>query len=1012
MIERNYNNRNTKITAVILILVMIFTMFPASISYATTAYDFQPAVGDDINKIKMLSPSDITVEQDGDPYINRINGDIDGTGEDGIRFTFTMAAGMNNFSEDVFTTYNMPLIKIYDAQGNIAAQYSDGSGDLKFLGSKKSGETNKQGTQKTSEVYIGVAHGVLGTGDYILEFEAGVRSNNESKILGDDVRFKFHVKAAPDISEMIRQAEDFANEAQAAGKIHDTNPGCYPQAAFDTLQQAIADAKAAQEAGLGTEEAADQLYKALKTFKDSKNFNISSIAISGIGKQITVGDSGKATAAVTVNPDEDQYKKVKWSAVREPKEGAEPADNLQIDELTGKWIAAYEGTVYLKAAPVKAPQQAEYYPVTITSPEGMIAINLTNKTTRVKTLVDKMGGSGSLTAIKVFTSNSGMVTEEDIAYLNGIKTLKTLDLSKANLTGLENNSFKEHPALEKVALPETLTQIGSRAFYNCKKLKTLELPASVTSIGGGAFAGCTALNATMKMRAVYPPEYAVNSTYGDSFDGLSTDQKAAVTTIEVPYGCTADYKAKQGWRSFRITETEQQTLQVNLTKSGTLEQAAEAALTAGGLEEEQVTDLAISSPDGVYMTRAEDMNKYLQSHFRYITTLDLSETRFENDKCNATTFKNRISIKKIILPESTTNLGGSSFAGCKNLRELVLPKGLTHIGNGAFTGCSLLPERIVVNAKEPPGYDGVVFPPQVKTLLVPPASVDAYKAAREYQGYTILSQVSIALDASAITLEVSNSKSLTATLTDYGENGTMVFWSSSNTKVASLSAKTGKTVKVSGLKAGTATITAKDATGVVAASCKVTVKNLPAPTVKVASAGYNKVKITWSGVKGTKGYRVYRCSKSGKIQKYWSLTSSARSLTNTGLVTGSTYYYKVRAYKTVGKTNYWGDYSKLKYAKPIPAAVSGVKASKGGSKRIKVSWKKTSGSSGYAVVRSTSKTKGYKTVKIIKSGSTVKYTTGKLTKGKRYYFKVRAYRTVKGKRIYGPYSSVVSYIAK
>ena len=91
MIERNYNNRNTKITAVILILVMIFTMFPASTSYPTTAYDFQPAVGDDINKIKMLSPSDITVEQDGDPYINRINGDIDGTGEDGIRFTFTMA---------------------------------------------------------------------------------------------------------------------------------------------------------------------------------------------------------------------------------------------------------------------------------------------------------------------------------------------------------------------------------------------------------------------------------------------------------------------------------------------------------------------------------------------------------------------------------------------------------------------------------------------------------------------------------------------------------------------------------------------------------------------------------------------------------------------------------------------------------------------------------------------------------------------------------------------------------
>ena len=44
----------------------------------------------------------------------------------------------------------------------------------------------------------------------------------------------------------------------------------------------------------------------------------------------------------------------------------------------------------------------------------------------------------------------------------------------------------------------------------------------------------------------------------------------------------------------------------------------------------------------------------------------------------------------------------------------------------------------------------------------------------------------------------------------------------------------------------------------------------------------------------------------------------------------------------------------------------------------------------------------------MKSGKTVKFTNKSLKKGTVYKYKVKAYRTVKGKKIYGSYSSAVS----
>ena len=67
---------------------------------------------------------------------------------------------------------------------------------------------------------------------------------------------------------------------------------------------------------------------------------------------------------------------------------------------------------------------------------------------------------------------------------------------------------------------------------------------------------------------------------------------------------------------------------------------------------------------------------------------------------------------------------------------------------------------------------------------------------------------------------------------------------------------------------------------------------------------------------------------------------------------------------------------------------------------------------GYQVYRATKKNGKYKLVKVVKGNKKVSYTNTKLKKNKKYYYKVRAYRTVKGKKVYGAFSSKKSILIK
>ncbi|ALC91646.1 hypothetical protein AM500_19040 [Bacillus sp. FJAT-18017] len=186
---------------------------------------------------------------------------------------------------------------------------------------------------------------------------------------------------------------------------------------------------------------------------------------------------------------------------------------------------------------------------------------------------------------------------------------------------------------------------------------------------------------------------------------------------------------------------------------------------------------------------------------------------------------------------------------------------------------------------------------------------------------------------------------------------------------------------------------------------------LSAITAKAASAGYNKLKVSWNVIPGANGYEVYRAtSLYGTYSNIKTITSgSTSSYINTSLSTGRTYYYKVRAYRVVGGKKVYNSFSKVASAKPVLAAPARISLAKASSTSIRVSWYKVAEASGYEVFRSTSKTGTYSKVKTITSGSTISFTNTSLTRGKTYYYKVRAYKVVSGKKIYSSYTTILSY---
>ena len=283
---------------------------------------------------------------------------------------------------------------------------------------------------------------------------------------------------------------------------------------------------------------------------------------------------------------------------------------------------------------------------------------------------DTDGNSYSVKTIENYAFNSA-----NIANMTGV-------VIPESITNIGNGAFYNCKGLTTITIPSHVTEIGEAAFYKCTNLKSIELPEGVISIGKLAFCECASLS------KISIPS-SVTSIGENAFEDCSS-----LTDISFPRG--VKNLALENGAFYKCTGLKNFTIPEGVKSIGT---GAFASCT--NLESVTIPKGVTECGNGIFLYCTSLKTVVCASNPGNATCFDkctaLTNVTFTDDVTviPGATFQGCSGLKSIKIPSSVTSIGDLAFSGCTSLTEITLPDGLEKIDKQAFWKCSSLKSIVI-----------------------------------------------------------------------------------------------------------------------------------------------------------------------------------------------------------------------------------------------------------------------------------------------------------------------------
>ena len=281
----------------------------------------------------------------------------------------------------------------------------------------------------------------------------------------------------------------------------------------------------------------------------------------------------------------------------------------------------------------------------------------------------------NLKSINVSENNANYASQEGILY-NKDKT-QLIDAPDAiqgaitipnSVTNIGDRAFQDCSSLTSIMIPDSVTSIGNRAFYGSSSLASINIPEGVTRIGYEAFANT----------AYYNDE----NNWENDVLYIGNHLIDAHTTL------SGEYIIKSGTKIIATDAFDACYNLTSITIPDSVTNIGNSAFTnCNNLASINVSEnnANYASQDGILYNKEKTQFIHIPREIQGVVTIPNGITSIESGA-----FTDCSSLTSVTIPDSVTSIGNEAFSGCSDLESVTIGNGVTSIGYLAFSGCSSL----------------------------------------------------------------------------------------------------------------------------------------------------------------------------------------------------------------------------------------------------------------------------------------------------------------------------------